>query len=63
MQNTKMNEHKKKPTKQVTLTRAYRQKGDIQRASDDWKTKKVEWHKMNEQKGKLKQLALAIWNS
>jgi hypothetical protein len=52
-----MNEHKKRPTKQVTWTCAYRQK-----VSDDWKTKEVERHKMNEQKGKLKQLALVAWN-
>ncbi len=58
MQNTKINEHKKRPTKQVTLSYAYKQK-----VSDDWKTKDAEKHKMNEQKGKLKKLALAAWNS
>ncbi len=56
MQNTKMNEHKKKPNKEVTLMHAHR----FPKRNDDLKTKEIEKHKKNEQMEKINTTGLLL---
>jgi hypothetical protein len=59
MQNTKMNEHKKKPNKEVTLMHAHR----FPKGNDYLKTKEIEKHKKNEQMEKFNTTGLLLFEA
>jgi len=59
MQNTKMNKHKKKPNKEVTLMHAHR----FPKGNDDLKTKEIERHKKNEQMEKINTIGLLLFEA